>query len=449
MPNPQNRNNRRKQRKGYSETLIIPHITKEMLEKARTMAEHGASRAEIEQAIAQMQAVQNPAAAAPAQGPTQETEPHRIIPTSRPRYTEEERKALLAQMQQEQEQKEAERRAEATRRTERPAWKIPTPKAPRIVNRTAAVQQPVEPETKPETQPPKRAPEPQPVQPVEEEPTRTIPRSQPAPVEEPTRTLETPRAAAPQPAAQPSAAPQQPAAPKPSQTTSAAASKRQAGLLHSRAEAEAQLKEKIRSDHVWLSNPVMVRGLGLAPVVGAALDGERALMLCIACLLLITFTRVFAVAICHLSGNRFRPVIYCYTAAILYIPVYMLLYNLFGNDLSVLGIYLPILVAEPAIVKRMEFTELEPIRDALRHGFNNGIGMCVALLIVGCLRELLGSGALFGHAVLNTALLPLVSQPAGGFVLLGVIAAVWCAVANAYTDYKQEEVRRLYANRKH
>ena len=58
-----------------------------------------------------------------------------------------------------------------------------------------------------------------------------------------------------------------------------------------------------------------------------------------------------------------------------------------------LGIYLPILIVEPAIVKRMEFTELEPVRDALRHGFNNSLGMCAALLIVGCLRELLAAGA--------------------------------------------------------
>ena len=225
--------------------------------------------------------------------------------------------------------------------------------------------------------------------------------------------------------------------------------RRHAGLLRSRSEAEADLKEKIRSDHIWLSNPVMVRGLGLAPIVGAALDGKRALILCVACLLLITFTRVLAVAVCHISSNRFRPIIYCYSAAILYIPVYILLYELFGNDLTMLGIYLPILIVEPAIVKRMEFTELEPIRDALRHGFNNGLGMCVALLIVGCLREFLATGAVFGHVVVHAALLPLAAQPAGGFVLVGVIAAVWCAVANAYTDYKQEEVRRLYADRKH
>ena len=50
MPNLPNRNNRRKG-KEHSETLIIPHITKEMLEKARSMAEQGASRAEIEQAL--------------------------------------------------------------------------------------------------------------------------------------------------------------------------------------------------------------------------------------------------------------------------------------------------------------------------------------------------------------------------------------------------------------
>ena len=62
---------------------------------------------------------------------------------------------------------------------------------------------------------------------------------------------------------------------------------------------------------------MLVRGLGMAPVIGAALDGRRALMLCIASLILVTFTRVLAVAICHLTKNRFRPVVYCYSAALL------------------------------------------------------------------------------------------------------------------------------------
>ena len=55
----QNPNNRRRGEE-RNETLIIPHITKEMVEMARRMAERGASRAEIEQAIAAMQAGKTP-----------------------------------------------------------------------------------------------------------------------------------------------------------------------------------------------------------------------------------------------------------------------------------------------------------------------------------------------------------------------------------------------------
>ena len=371
-----------------SETLIIPHITKEMVETARRMAEQGATRAEIEQAIAAMQAgtpvpkkpivqpQEQPAA------PPRNTAAHNdtvIIPTSRPRYTQTERRAMLEEVQRRQAEREAARQAEAR---------------------------------------------------AEEEHFRTY------------RDREygkpgfTPAAPAPAaPAQQPAAAP----APKHKRTAPA----------NSYKEAEAVLNERIRADHILLSNPVIVRGLGLAPVIGAALDGQRALMLCIAALILVTFTRMLAVAVCHLTGNRFRPVIYCYTAALLYIPTYVLLYALFGADLTLLGIYLPILVVEPAIVKRMEFSELEPVKEALRHGFNNALGMCVVLLLVGCLRELLATGAVFGHVVMHNALLPLAALPAGGFVILGVMAACWCAAANLYTDYKHEEVRRLYADRKH
>ena len=73
MPNPQNRNDRRKG-EDRSETLIIPHITKEMLETARRMAEEGASRAEIEKAISAMQSPAQPASS-PASRPAQHAAP--------------------------------------------------------------------------------------------------------------------------------------------------------------------------------------------------------------------------------------------------------------------------------------------------------------------------------------------------------------------------------------
>lgn len=216
-----------------------------------------------------------------------------------------------------------------------------------------------------------------------------------------------------------------------------------------RAEAEAELAQSIHDDHLWLNNPVMVRGLGLAPIVAMASDVDRALMLCVLSILLLTATRMLAVAICHITGNRFRPVVYAYSAAILYIPVYIIMYNIFGTDLSIMGIYLPMMVVEPVIVKRMEATELETIGEAFRKGINNTIGLCVAILLMGCLRELLAYGTVYEKPVLPVGLLPLAAQPAGGFLLLGLVAAGWTAVGGAYVHYKQEEVRHLYAERKH
>lgn len=238
------------------------------------------------------------------------------------------------------------------------------------------------------------------------------------------------------------AAEQQAVAPKPQP-------KPQAKARKTRAEAEAELAQSIHDDHLWLNNPVMVRGLGLAPIVAMASDGDRALMLCMLSILLLTTTRVLAVAICHLTGNRFRPVVYAYSAAIMYIPVYIIMYYIFGTDLSIMGIYLPMMVVEPVIVKRMEATELESIGDAFRKGINNTIGLCIAILLVGALRELLAYGSVFGKPVLSVGLLPLAAQPAGGFLLLGLIAAGWTAIGGAYVHYKQEEVRHLYADRKH
>ena len=272
-----------------------------------------------------------------------------------------------------------------------------------------------------------------------------------------TRTVQVPtvtpeQVAARQAAAQPAPPPVQQTArhtaPQPKPATPAPAKKPEGGHRRTLAEAQSELDAHVTHEHIGLNNPVMVRGLGLAAVVAAATDGDNALMLSVAVLMLLTFTRVLAVAVCHLTGNRFRPVIYCYAAALCYIPTYLVAYNLFGNDLAVLGIYLPLLVVDPAVLKRMEFDELESVGHAFRLGINNSLGVCLATMLVGCLRELLAAGTLFDRKILARALLPVAGQVSGGFLIVGLLAAVWLAVRGMYVEYKKEEVNRLYGKRK-
>ena len=271
-----------------------------------------------------------------------------------------------------------------------------------------------------------------------------------------TRTVQVPPVTAEQVAARQAAAPppvQQPVRqtapqPRPAAPAPAPAKKPEGSHRRTLAEAQSELEAHVTHEHIALNNPVMVRGLGLAAVVAAANDGDNALMLSVAVLMLLTFTRVLAVAVCHLTGNRFRPVIYCYAAALCYIPTYLVAYNLFGNDLAVLGIYLPLLVVDPAVLKRMEFDELESVRHAFRLGINNSLGVCLATMLVGCLRELLAAGTLFDRKILARALLPVAGQVSGGFLIVGLLAAVWLAVRGMYVEYKKEEVSRLYGKRK-
>ena len=137
-------------------------------------------------------------------------------------------------------------------------------------------------------------------------------------------------------------------------------------------------------------------------------------MLCVACLILVALTRPVAVAICHLTQNRWRPVIYCYTAAVLYIPTYILMYQMFGADLSVLGIYLPLLVVEPLLTYRFGRVQ-ETMHKAVSKGLRITLGYALILLLLGCVREWLALGSVFG-VPLSRSVLPMAGMPAGGFI---------------------------------
>ena len=69
----------------------------------------------------------------------------------------------------------------------------------------------------------------------------------------------------------------------------------------------------------------------------------------------------------------------------------------------------------------------------------------IYLVLLGCVREWLSAGTVFGAAVGSRALLPMASMPAGGFIVLGVLCAVWRALAKKRREYLEKEARSLVA----
>ena len=80
------------------------------------------------------------------------------------------------------------------------------------------------------------------------------------------------------------------------------------------------LELRSRTDRLWLNNPVVMQGLGLAPLVVAATTGRNALILAMAVALLLTPTRLAGALLGGVLPRRFSIFYYAGVACLLYIP---------------------------------------------------------------------------------------------------------------------------------
>ena len=139
-----------------------------------------------------------------------------------------------------------------------------------------------------------------------------------------------------------------------------------------------------------------------------------------------------------------RALIYAFSPAVVYLAAYPILNAVFGTGLLSLGIYLPLLTVEPLLTYRFGRVQ-ETAHKAVSKGLRITVGYALLLVLLGCVREWLSAGTVFGAAVGSRALLPMASMPAGGFIVLGVLCAVWRALAKKRREYLEKEARSLVA----
>ena len=155
-----------------------------------------------------------------------------------------------------------------------------------------------------------------------------------------------------------------------------------------RATAELIVKDPNKfahHDRVFLNNPVVMQGMGLAPLVVLATSGQNAVMLAVAVALLLVPSRVLACLLSRLVPLHDedpapetlqkkllpRALMYGFSTAVVYLAVYPILNMLFSTSLLSLGIYLPLLTMEPLLTYRfgrVQETVRKPInRPRFRH----------------------------------------------------------------------------------
>lgn len=199
-----------------------------------------------------------------------------------------------------------------------------------------------------------------------------------------------------------------------------------------------------RRDRVFINNPVIMQGMGLAPIVIPATSIQNAIILAVGMALLLTPTRILATIIGQRTGFKFRAVLYAVTSGLVYVGVAFVMDLLFGTAVRSVGIYLGLLVLEPLVIKRYESGKSERLVTSFKKGIITTAGFCLALFITAGVREVLGVGTFAGVEVFRFSILPMASMPAGGFILLGLIAALWRGLVN---DFKKRVAMGVKASK--
>lgn len=195
-------------------------------------------------------------------------------------------------------------------------------------------------------------------------------------------------------------------------------------------------------DGFFLKNPVLEKGVIVAPVVVASVSLKNAVVLSIAFSILTFFTVLIASFFPSRMPHTLRVIFAVAISGGLYIPVAMLIDLWFPDAAYQLGIFLPLMITNPLIIWRSEsrfFQEKKGfmILDLLLHI----LGFWAVICLVGAARELWGSGTLWGH-YMSFVSDPVtgILLPFSGFILIGFLAAALQRCRNALLQAGPEKL---------
>jgi electron transport complex protein RnfE len=157
--------------------------------------------------------------------------------------------------------------------------------------------------------------------------------------------------------------------------------------------------KKIAQNGLWQNNQALVALLGLCPLLAVSNNAINGLGLGLATLFVLLSSNILVSAIRHQVPDEIRiPVFIAIIATA--VTIIDLLMNAYFHTLhGILGIFIPLIVTNCAILGRAEaFASKQRVDKAVVDAFFVGIGFLFVLVLLGALREIIGNGTLFDQA---------------------------------------------------
>ena len=193
-------------------------------------------------------------------------------------------------------------------------------------------------------------------------------------------------------------------------------------------------------------NPTFVLTLGMCPTLAVTTSAVNGLGMGLTTMVVLALCNLIISALRKIIPDKVRIPAFIVIAASLVTMMQLLLQGFIPSLYDSLGIYIPLIVVNCIILGRAEsYASRNPVLPSLFDGIGMGLGFTVGLTCIGAVREILGSGQIFGFQ-----LLPLADAAAGkaGYTPLTIfvlapgaffVLAMLIAIQNAFREAKRKK----------
>ena len=190
---------------------------------------------------------------------------------------------------------------------------------------------------------------------------------------------------------------------------------------------------------LWRENPVFVQVLGMCPVLAVTNSGVNALAMGLATTFVLVLSNALVSMLRNFIPKQVRIATYILIIATFVTVVDYLIQAVSLDIHRALGAFISLIVVNCLILGRAEaFASKHTVGRALLDGLGMGLGFTFALLCLGGVREILGSGSLFGLSLFAAGFQPWIVMilPSGGFFTLGL----WLLLFNRLKAQRQQRL---------
>lgn len=173
-------------------------------------------------------------------------------------------------------------------------------------------------------------------------------------------------------------------------------------------------------------NPTWVLVLGMCPTLATTTSAINGLSMGLATTFVLMMSNMVISLLKNVIPDKVRIPAFIVIIATFVTMVEMVMKAYLPALYDSLGLFIALIVVNCIVLGRAEaFASKNPVWPSILDGAGMGLGFTLALTVLGCIRELLGSGSIFGLRLLpETANILVFILPPGAFICLGFLIAI-------------------------